>query len=100
MWLAVLLLAILTVGLEILVFGWQDIWLRFELLMVFPLIYKHFLFPVAILVQPPCGLLGTKIADLKLRSPAEGLFLGFFLEPAGVLIEAAMPDEGIWDRNV
>jgi hypothetical protein len=41
-----------------------------------------------------------KIADHKLRSPADGFFLGFMLGPVGVIIEAALPDEGTRDGQM
>ena len=46
------------------------------------------------------GALGMKIADYKRRSPAEGFFLGFMLGPIGVIIEAALPDEGTRDGQM
>jgi uncharacterized membrane protein YeaQ/YmgE (transglycosylase-associated protein family) len=58
------------------------------------------LIPAIVIGLPLCGVLGMKIADHKLRSPAEGFFLGFMLGPVGVIIEAALPDEGTRDGQM
>jgi hypothetical protein len=58
------------------------------------------LIPAIVIGLSLCGVLGMKIADYKRRSPAEGFFLGFLVGPIGVIIEAALPDEGTRDGQM
>jgi hypothetical protein len=63
-------------------------------------IYFPLLIPAILVGLTICGALGMKIADHKRRSPAEGFLLGFMLGPLGVIIEAALPDEGTRDGQM
>ena len=92
-WIVTFLVASLTMSLELLVFGWKETLLRFESFIVLALIYFPLLDLALVVGFPLCGLLGLWIAARKLRSSAEGFFLGFVLGPVGLMIEAALPDE-------
>jgi hypothetical protein len=96
-WFVTFLIAALAMSLELLVFGWQETLLRFESFIVLGFIYFPLLALAFVFGFPLCGLLGLWIAARKLRSSAEGFFLGFVLGPVGVMIEAALPDE--WPRG-
>ncbi len=91
------LIASLAVGLEVLVFGWEETLHRFESFVVLAVIYFPLLALAFVFGLPLCGLLGLWIAARKLRSSAEGFFLGFVLGPVGLIIEATLPDE--WPRG-
>ena len=84
-------------SLELRVFGWKETLLRFESFIVLGVIYFPLLALALVFGLPLCGLFGLWIAARKLRSSAEGFFLGFVLGPVGVMIEAALPDE--WPRG-
>ena len=84
-------------SLELLVYGGKETLLRFETFMILGLIYFPLLALAFAFGLPLCGLVGLWIAARKLRSSAEGFFLGFLLGPVGVIIEAALPDE--WPRG-
>ena len=96
-WFFTFLAASLAMSLELLVFGWKETLLRFESFIVLELVYFPLLTLAFLFGLPLCGLLGLWIAARKLRSSAEGFFLGFVLGPVGVMIEAALPDE--WPRG-
>jgi hypothetical protein len=96
-WFVIFLVASLAMSLELLVFGWNETLLRFESFIVLGLIYFPLLALAFVFGFPLCGLLGLWIAARKLRSSAEGFFLGFVLGPVGVILEAALPDE--WPRG-
>ena len=96
-WFVTFLVTALAMSLELLVFGWKETLLRFESFIVLGLIYFPLLALACVFGFPLCGLLGLWIAARKLRSSAEGFFLGFVLGPVGVMIEAALPDE--WPRG-
>jgi hypothetical protein len=96
-WFVTFLVASLSMSLELLVFGWKETLTRFESFVVLGLIYFPVLTLALVFGFPLCGLLGLWIAARKLRSSAEGFFLGLVLGPVGVMIEAALPDE--WPRG-
>ena len=88
-WLVTLLVASVAMSLELLVYGGKETLLRFESFIVLALIYFPFLSLAFVFGLPLCGFLGVWIAARKLRSSAEGFFLGFLLGPVGVIIEPA-----------
>jgi hypothetical protein len=96
-WFVTFVVASFAMSLELLMFGWKATLLRFESFIVLGLIYFPLLALAFLIGFPLCGLLGLWIAAWKLRSSAEGFFLGFVLGPVGVIIEAALPDE--WPRG-
>jgi hypothetical protein len=90
-WIAAILLVLVTIGLEVLVYGWENWDVSISALIFRALYYSPVFFPIVLASPVFFGLFGMWIADQKDRSLAAGFFVGFFLGPVGVLIEAALP---------
>jgi hypothetical protein len=99
LWLIALLVGALSIALEIWLVGWEDIRHRWNNLVFLALIFSPILIPTVLVGLPLCGMLGLWVAERKLREPIEGFFLGLLLGPLGVLIEAALPDQGLRARD-
>ena len=99
-WLVNFLSVPLGIALEGWMFGWEDVRLRLESIYFLALIYSPFLIPAALIGLPVCGMIGLRVANRKLREPAEGFLLGILLGPLGVLSEATLPDAGLRARGL